>query len=74
MRGTVSRTLVLDDVFVPEDEALMPPGVYYQAAIRWPHNVSNLDADLCRHCASRRGFYRAVSARRSPWSKRRQAP
>ena len=37
MRGTVSRTLVLDDVFVPEDEALMPPGVYYQAAIRWPH-------------------------------------
>lgn len=37
MRGTVSRTLLLDDVFVPEDEALMPAGVYYQAAVRWPH-------------------------------------
>ena len=37
MRGTVSRTLILDDVFVPHDEALMPAGVYYQAAVRWPH-------------------------------------
>jgi alkylation response protein AidB-like acyl-CoA dehydrogenase len=37
MRGTVSRTLVLDDVWVSDDEALMPPGTYYQAALRWPH-------------------------------------
>jgi len=37
MRGTVSRTLLLKDVFVPEDEMLMPRGVYYQAATRWPH-------------------------------------
>jgi alkylation response protein AidB-like acyl-CoA dehydrogenase len=37
MRGTVSRTLLLDDVFVPEDEMLMPRGVYHQAATRWPH-------------------------------------
>ena len=37
MRGTVSRTLLLDEVFVPQDEALMPAGVYYQAAVRWPH-------------------------------------
>ncbi len=37
MRGTVSRNLILDDVFVAADEALMPAGVYYQAAVRWPH-------------------------------------
>jgi alkylation response protein AidB-like acyl-CoA dehydrogenase len=37
MRGTVSRNLVFRDVFVPDDAALMPPGVYFQAATRWPH-------------------------------------
>src|SRR5215813_11275145 len=37
MRGTVSRTLLFKDVFVEEDEALMPRGVYFQAAQRWPH-------------------------------------
>jgi alkylation response protein AidB-like acyl-CoA dehydrogenase len=37
MRGTVSRTLLFNDVFVPEDAALMPRGVYFQAASRWPH-------------------------------------
>jgi alkylation response protein AidB-like acyl-CoA dehydrogenase len=37
MRGTVSRTLLLEDVFVPEAEMLMPHGVYFQAATRWPH-------------------------------------
>ncbi len=37
MRGTVSRTLLLEDVFVPEKEMLMPHGVYFQAATRWPH-------------------------------------
>lgn len=37
MRGTVSRTLVFSDVFVSEDAALMPPGLYFQAASRWPH-------------------------------------
>ena len=37
MRGTVSRTLIFKDVFVAEDAALMPHGVYYQAALRWPH-------------------------------------
>ena len=37
MRGTVSRTLIFEDVFVGEDELLMPRGVYMQAANRWPH-------------------------------------
>jgi alkylation response protein AidB-like acyl-CoA dehydrogenase len=37
MRGTVSRTLLFNDVFVPEQEMLMPHGVYFQAATRWPH-------------------------------------
>lgn len=37
MRGTVSRTLIFKDVFVAEDEALMPRGVYFKAASSWPH-------------------------------------
>src|SRR5215831_672409 len=37
MRGTVSRTLLFKDVFVPADEMLMPHGIYFQAATRWPH-------------------------------------
>ena len=42
MRGTVSRTLLLKDVLVDEDAALMPRGVYYQAASRWPHMFMTL--------------------------------
>ena len=37
MRGTVSRTLLFKDVFVAEDELLMPRGLYVTAATRWPH-------------------------------------
>jgi alkylation response protein AidB-like acyl-CoA dehydrogenase len=37
MRATVSRTLVFKDVFVAEDEMLMPRGVYFRAASCWPH-------------------------------------
>ncbi|MEM7537558.1 MAG: acyl-CoA dehydrogenase family protein [Chloroflexota bacterium] len=37
MRGTVSRTLIFNDVFIPEDALLMPRGVYHEAAKRWPH-------------------------------------
>jgi alkylation response protein AidB-like acyl-CoA dehydrogenase len=42
MRGTVSRTLIMKDVFVTDDAQLMPRGVYYQAASRWPHMFSTL--------------------------------
>jgi alkylation response protein AidB-like acyl-CoA dehydrogenase len=37
MRGTVSRTLIFKDVFVPDSEMLMPRGVYFRAATTWPH-------------------------------------
>ena len=42
MRATVSRTLLLKDVFVADDAQLMPRGVYFQAASRWPHMFSTL--------------------------------
>ena len=42
MRGTVSRSLRFTDVFVPEDAMLMPRGLYYQAALRWPHMFMTL--------------------------------
>lgn len=42
MRGTVSRDLVFKDVFVADDAALMPPGLYFQAATRFPHMFMTL--------------------------------
>lgn len=36
MRGTVSRTLLMNDVFVPHDNEWMPSGTYNQAANRYP--------------------------------------
>ena len=42
MRGTVSRTLVFNDVFVSDDAQMMPRGVYFQAASRWPHMFTTL--------------------------------
>ncbi len=37
MRGTVSRTLIMKDVFVPDSAQLMPRGLYFRAAMSWPH-------------------------------------
>ena len=42
MRATVSRTLLFEDVFVPEGSQLLPAGVYFQAASRWPHMFMTL--------------------------------
>jgi alkylation response protein AidB-like acyl-CoA dehydrogenase len=42
MRGTVSRTLTFDKVFVPEEARLMPEGLYFQAAARYPHMFATL--------------------------------
>ena len=44
MRGTVSRNLSFENVFVPEDEELMPPGIYYSAVRTWPHMFLTLTA------------------------------
>ena len=37
MRGTDSRTLVLDDAAVPAENEWLPPGAFDQAATRWPY-------------------------------------
>lgn len=42
MRGTVSRTLLMKDVFVPHTARLMPEGLYWQAAARYPHMFATL--------------------------------
>jgi len=42
MRATDSRSLDFKDVFVPEDNLLMPAGIYYQAALKWPHMFVSL--------------------------------
>jgi alkylation response protein AidB-like acyl-CoA dehydrogenase len=36
MRGTISRTLLLDDVFVPEEQEWIPAGMFDQVAARYP--------------------------------------
>jgi alkylation response protein AidB-like acyl-CoA dehydrogenase len=42
MRGTVSRTLLLKDVWVPSSARLMPEGLYWQSAARYPHMFATL--------------------------------
>ena len=42
MRGTVSRTLIFKDVFVPDSARLMPEGLYFQALLRYPHMFATL--------------------------------
>lgn len=37
MRGTDSRNLVMDKVFVPVEHEWLPPGVFNMAAERWPY-------------------------------------
>ncbi len=42
MRGTVSRTLLIKGVFVPDDDEIMPGGMYDQAANRYPYLFMSL--------------------------------
>jgi len=42
MRGTVSRTLLFNDVFVPTENELLPPGGFDQAASRWAYFYMSL--------------------------------
>ena len=50
MRGTVSRTLLMKDVFVPGELQLMPSGVYYQLALRRPHMFLTLTPSYMGLC------------------------
>jgi alkylation response protein AidB-like acyl-CoA dehydrogenase len=56
MRATVSRTLLLKDVFVAEQEMLMPRGVYFQAATRWPHMFLTLSPTYMGLCQAAYDF------------------
>ena len=42
MRGTVSKNLLFEDVFVPVANEALPTGMYYQAALNWPHMFMTL--------------------------------
>ena len=42
MRGTVSRDLVLKDVFVSEDDLMMPAGVFGKTLSQWPAMMATL--------------------------------
>ena len=42
MRGTVSRDLVLKDVFVSEDDLMMPSGVFGKTLSQWPAMMATL--------------------------------
>jgi len=44
MRATVSRTLLFDNVSVPASARLLPDGVFFQAADRFPHMFTTLSA------------------------------
>ncbi|MBD2364320.1 acyl-CoA/acyl-ACP dehydrogenase [Anabaena minutissima FACHB-250] len=37
MRATVSRTLIFDNIFVPDNAQLLPENLYFQMTKIWPH-------------------------------------
>ena len=77
MRATVSRTLRFRDVFVPEEAALMPRGVYAQAAARWPHMFLTLSPTYMGLAQAAYDFtvrYLRGEAPGTPPVKRRQYP
>jgi hypothetical protein len=42
MRATDSRSIEFKDVFVPEENLVMPRGAYHEAARNWPHMFTTL--------------------------------
>ena len=70
MRGTVSRNLTFKDVFVSDDEQLMPRGVYFKGAQTWPAmfftlaptylGLANAAYDFTVQLPARRGAGRAA--------------
>ena len=42
MRGTVSRDLILKDLFVSDEEMMMPPKVFIKTLSYWPHIYASL--------------------------------
>jgi len=77
MRGTVSRTLVMKDVFVPDGGQLMPRGIYFQAASRWPHMFATLSPTYMGIAQSAYDFtiqYLRGEAPGTPSVKRRMYP
>lgn len=42
MRATSSRSLRLEGVYVPRDNEMLPSGLYYEAALNWPHMFMTL--------------------------------
>ena len=74
MRGTVSRTLLLQDVFVPHTARLMPEGLYFQAAGALPAHVRHAVAHLHGHRAGGLRLHGGLPARRGARHAAGEAP
>ncbi len=59
MRGTDSRNLVMNEVFVPAGNEWIPPGMFDQAAHRWPYFYMTLSFS---YLGMMRGILDAASA------------
>ena len=77
MRGTDSRTLVLDDAVVPTGNEWLPPGTFDQAAARWPYFYMTLSfayLGLMRGVLDATGAYLRGEGRGSSGPARRDHP
>jgi alkylation response protein AidB-like acyl-CoA dehydrogenase len=72
MRGTISKDLVLDDVFVPAENELLPPGVFNQMAERWPYFFMTLSFTYIGLCRGVLDFARDYLVARTPAPFRRR--
>ena len=74
MRGTVSRNLAFKDVFVRDDEQLMPRGVYFKGAQTWPAMFFTLAPTYLGLANAAYDFTVQLPARRSARRAAGQAP
>ncbi|MEL7115419.1 MAG: acyl-CoA dehydrogenase family protein [Pseudomonadota bacterium] len=59
MRGTNSRDLILKDVFVTEEDLMMPPGIFIKTLPHWPHMMATLSPTYMGVAQSAYDFTRA---------------
>lgn len=62
MRGTNSRDLVLKDVFVTEDDLMMPKGIFIKTLPNWLHMMATLSPTYMGVAQGAFDFYRRLPA------------
>lgn len=74
MRGTISRNLIMDEVFVPAENEWLPAGGFNQAAERWPFMYMTLSFTFLGLMKGALDFTRAYLVGAGGEGERREIP